>query len=187
MGKAIIFSAPSGSGKTTIVKQLLKEFTSLEFSISATSRAPRGQEVDGVDYYFMNNSEFAGRVENGEFLEWEEVYEGTCYGTLRAEIDRIWNKKNIVVFDVDVVGGHNLKAKFCESALTIFIMPPSVEVLRQRLIARGTDSDDAIAKRIAKAQSEIDKAKGFDVTIVNDVLEVAVDQTRSAIEEFLKR
>lgn len=184
-GKAIVFSAPSGSGKTTIVKELLKEFSNLEFSISATSRAPRGVEKDGVDYYFMSSEEFATRVENGEFIEWEEVYSGTCYGTLRAEIRRIWDKGNIVVFDVDVVGGHNLKKKFGGAALTIFIMPPSVEALRERLIGRGTDSVEAIEKRVSKAVVEIENSKGFDAVVVNDVLEVAVAQTKSIIKKFL--
>lgn len=186
-GKAIIFSAPSGSGKTTIVKELLKEFNNLEFSISATSRPPRGQEKDGVDYYFMSSDEFAARVENGEFIEWEEVYSGTCYGTLRAEISRIWSKGNVVVFDVDVVGGINLKKKFGDAALTLFIMPPSVEVLRERLIGRGTDSAEAIEKRIAKAEVEIEKSKGFDRVVVNDVLSVAVKDTKDAIMKFLNQ
>lgn len=183
--KAIIFSAPSGSGKTTIVKELLKEFGNLEFSISATSRAPRGVEKDGIDYYFMSPDEFSARVDNGEFVEWEEVYSGTCYGTLRAEIDRIWSKKNVVVFDVDVVGGVNMKRKFGTSAMTIFIMPPSVEVLRERLIGRGTDTPEAIEKRIAKAQIEIEHAKEFDKVIINDDLQTAVEQTKNVIREFL--
>lgn len=186
-GKAIIFSAPSGSGKTTIVKELLKEFNNLEFSISATSRSPRGQEKDGVDYYFMSSDEFATRVDNGEFVEWEEVYKGTCYGTLRAEITRIWNKGNVVVFDVDVIGGVNLKKKFGDAALTLFIMPPSVEVLRERLVGRGTDSAEAIEKRIAKAEIEIAKSNGFDKVVVNDVLSVAVKETKDAIAKFLNQ
>ena len=139
MGKLVIFSAPSGSGKTTIVRELLKRFNRFEFSISATSRQPRGQEQDGVDYYFLTNDEFRSRVERDEFVEWEEVYAGTCYGTLKSEMERIWNKGNVIVFDVDVMGGINLKRLFGDDACSIFIMPPSVEELERRL--RGGHSE----------------------------------------------
>lgn len=186
MGKVLIFSAPSGSGKTTIVKHLLKRFPELEFSISATSRAPRGEERDGVDYYFMDRAEFMARVEEGEFLEWEEVYAGTCYGTLRAEIDRIWDRGHVVVFDVDVVGGLNIKKLFGEQALSIFIMPPSVEVLRARLEGRGTDAPEAIERRLAKAEQEIAYAERFDRVIVNDDLETAYDKATRVVGDFLK-
>lgn len=141
MGKLIIFSAPSGSGKTTIVRELLKRFKNFEFSISATSRSPRGAEQNGVDYYFLSLEEFRERVERGEFVEWEEVYAGTCYGTLRSEMERIWAAGNIIVFDVDVMGGINLKRLFKDDACSIFIMPPSVEELERRLRGRGTDAE----------------------------------------------
>lgn len=185
MGKVLIFSAPSGSGKTTIVRHLLERFPELEFSISATSRAPRGEERDGVDYYFMDASEFAARVEAGEFVEWEEVYAGTCYGTLRAEIDRIWDREHVVVFDVDVVGALNIKKLFGNQALSVFIMPPSVEVLRARLEGRGTDSPEAIERRLAKAEQEIAYAPKFDRVIVNDDLEVAYAEARRVVGDFL--
>ena len=185
MGKVLIFSAPSGSGKTTIVRHLLERFPELEFSISATSRAPRGAERDGVDYYFMDDAEFRARVEQGEFVEWEEVYAGTCYGTLRAEIDRIWDREHVVVFDVDVVGALNIKKLFGDQALSIFIMPPSVEVLRARLEGRGTDSPEAIEPPLAKAEQEIAYASKFDRVIVNDDLETAYAEARRVVGDFL--
>ncbi len=185
MGKVLIFSAPSGSGKTTIVRHLLERFPELEFSISATSRAPRGAERDGVDYYFMDDAEFRARVEQGEFVEWEEVYAGTCYGTLRAEIDRIWDREHVVVFDVDVVGALNIKKLFGDQALSIFISPPSVYVLRARLEGRGTDSPEAIERRLAKAEQEIAYASKFDRVIVNDDLETAYAEARRVVGDFL--
>ncbi len=184
-GKLIIFSAPSGSGKTTIVKELLKIFPQFEFSISATSRAPRGQEQNGVDYFFLTQEEFRAKVEADEFVEWEEVYNGTCYGTLKSEMERIWSKGNVIIFDVDVMGGINLKRIFGDNARSIFIMPPSVEVLRERLIGRGTDSAETIEKRVAKAEFEISKSEQFDCVVVNDILADAVAQTKTIIEEFL--
>ena len=186
MGKLVIFSAPSGSGKTTIVRELLKRFPQFEFSISATSRQPRGQERDGVDYYYLSNEEFRARVERDEFVEWEEVYAGTCYGTLKSEMERIWAKGNIIVFDVDVMGGINLKSLFGDDACSIFIMPPSVEELERRLRGRGTDSEEVIQKRINKAEFELSKADQFDFTVVNDVLDVAVDEATDIITNFLK-
>ena len=185
-GKLIIFSAPSGSGKTTIVKELLKIFPQFEFSISATSRAPRGQEQNGVDYFFLSQEEFRAKVEADEFVEWEEVYAGTCYGTLKSEMERIWSKGNVIVFDVDVMGGINLKRLFGEDACSIFIMPPSVEELERRLRGRGTDSEEVILKRIAKADFELTKAPEFDHVVVNDVLDVAVDEATAIIKNFLK-
>lgn len=185
MGKVLIFSAPSGSGKTTIVKHLLKHFPELEFSISATSRAPRGEEKDGVDYYFMDAAEFMARVEEGEFVEWEEVYKGTCYGTLRAEIDRIWDRGHVVVFDVDVVGALNIKKLFGDQALSVFIMPPSVEALRARLEGRGTDTPEAIERRLAKAEQEIEYAPKFDRVIINDNLEIAYEEAVQVVGDFL--
>ena len=186
MGKLVIFSAPSGSGKTTIVRELLKLFPEFEFSISATSRQPRGQEQHGVDYYFLSNEEFRQRVERDEFVEWEEVYVGTCYGTLKSEMERIWSKGNVIIFDVDVMGGINLKRLFGEDACSMFIMPPSVEELERRLRGRGTDSEEVIQKRIAKAEFELSKSPEFDHTVVNDDLQVAVDEAASIIRNFLK-
>ena len=186
MGKLVIFSAPSGSGKTTIVRELLKRFPQFEFSISATSRAPRGVEQNGVDYYFLTQEEFAAKVATDSFVEWEEVYAGTCYGTLKSEMERIWSKGNVIIFDVDVMGGINLKRLFGEDACSVFIMPPSVEELERRLRGRGTDSEEVILKRIAKADFELTKAPDFDHVVVNDVLDVAVDEATAIIDNFLK-
>ena len=185
MGKLLIFSAPSGSGKTTIVRRLLEQFSNLEFSISATSRAPRGVEQNGIDYYFLSAEEFAEAVAADKFVEWEEVYKGTCYGTLRSEMERIWNKGNVIVFDVDVMGGIRLKEIFGEQALSIFVMPPSIEELRKRLEGRGTDAPEVIEKRIAKASFELTKAPEFDRQIVNDDLEVAVAECIEVIKNFI--
>ena len=184
-GKLIIFSAPSGSGKTTIVRQLLQLFPQFEFSISATSRAPRGQEQNGVDYFFLTNEEFRQKVAEEAFVEWEEVYNGTCYGTLKSEMQRIWQKGNVIIFDVDVMGGINLKRIFGEQACSIFIMPPSIEELRNRLVGRGTDSTETIEKRVAKADFEISKAPEFDHVVINDKLEEAVKQAEQIINNFL--
>lgn len=186
MGKLVIFSAPSGSGKTTIVRELLKRYDCFEFSISATSRQPRGQEQNGVDYYFMSNDEFKARVVRDEFVEWEEVYAGTCYGTLKSEMERIWAKGNTIFFDVDVMGGINLKRLFGEDACSVFIMPPSVEELERRLRGRGTDAEEVIQKRIAKAEFELSKAPEFDHVVINDVLEDAVNEVSAIISQFLK-
>lgn len=186
MGKLVIFSAPSGSGKTTIVRELLKRFDCFEFSISATSRNPRGQEQNGVDYYFLSNEEFRARVERDEFVEWEEVYQGTCYGTLKSEMERIWAKGNIILFDVDVMGGINLKRIFGDDACSVFIMPPSVEELERRLRGRGTDSEEVILKRIAKAEFELSKSSEFDHVVINDNLEVAVAEVVDIISNFIK-
>lgn len=187
MGKLVIFSAPSGSGKTTIVRELLGIFPQFEFSISATSRLPRGSEQDGIDYYFLTNDEFRSLVEKDGFVEWQEVYAGTCYGTLRSELDRIWQKGNIILFDVDVMGGINLKRIFGGDACSIFIMPPSVEELRRRLEGRGTDAPEVIEKRVAKAAFEIEQAPAFDHTVVNDDLAEAVERTCEVLNEFLDR
>ncbi len=185
MGKAILFSAPSGCGKTTIIGRLMQYFDCFDFSISATSRQPRGQEQNGRDYYFLSRDEFMRRVDNGDFLEWEEVYQGTCYGTLKSEIERIWNDGKVIVFDVDVNGGCNIKRYFGDDALSIFVMPPSLEVLEQRLRSRGTDSEEAIVKRLARSAEELKQAPQFDVTIVNDDLERAVAEAKTLIEKFL--
>lgn len=184
-GKLIILSAPSGSGKSTIVKHLLEEDLNLEFSISATSRAPRGEEKHGVEYYFFTPEEFKKRIENQEFVEWEEVYAGTYYGTLKSEVERITNNGKNVIFDVDVVGGVNIKKMYKKEALSIFIMPPSVEELRNRLNARGTDSPEAIEKRLAKAETELTYASQFDEVVVNDLLEVAQIEATEIIAGFL--
>ena len=185
MGKLLIFSAPSGSGKTTIVRRLLEQFSNLEFSISATSRAPRGVEKNGVDYYFLSAEEFAEAVAANKFVEWEEVYKGTCYGTLRSEMERIWNKGNVILFDVDVMGGIRLKEIFGNDAMSIFVMPPSIEELRRRLEGRGTDAPEVIEKRIAKASFELTKAPEFDRQVINDDLEVAVSQVAEIVKNFI--
>lgn len=185
MGKLIIFSAPSGSGKTTIVRKLLERMPQLEFSISATSRAPRGTERNGVDYYFLSAEEFRKAVEEGRFVEWEEVYAGTCYGTLRSELERIWSKGHTILFDVDVMGGINLKRIFGRDACSIFIMPPSIEELERRLQQRGTDAPEVIARRVAKAGFELTKAPEFDHTVVNDQLDTAVAEVETIVRDFL--
>ncbi|WP_321347156.1 guanylate kinase [uncultured Draconibacterium sp.] len=186
-GKLIIFSAPSGAGKTTIVKHLLQQGFDLEFSISATSREPRHTETHGKDYYFLSGEEFLAKVENDEFLEWEEVYKGTSYGTLKSEVERIREQGKNVVFDVDVVGGLNIKKYYGDEALAVFVQPPSVEELRNRLVSRSTDSEDKIAMRVAKAEHELSFAKQFDVVIINDKLEDAFVEAERIISEFLKK
>nr|WP_319572092.1 guanylate kinase [uncultured Draconibacterium sp.] len=185
-GKLIIFSAPSGAGKTTIVKHLLQKGFDLEFSISATSREPRHTETHGKDYYFLSGEEFLSKVENEEFLEWEEVYKGTSYGTLKSEVERIREQGKNVVFDVDVVGGLNIKKYYGDEALAVFVQPPSVEELRNRLVGRSTDSEEKIAMRVAKAEHELSFAPQFDVVIINDKLEDAFVETEKIISEFLK-
>ena len=183
--KLIIFSAPSGSGKTTIVHQLMEKYPWLEFSVSATSRAPRGAEQNGKDYHFLSADEFEAAISEDKFVEWEEVYAGTKYGTLRSELERIWAKGNTILFDVDVKGGLRLKSIFGDRALAIFVMPPSVEELRRRLVGRATDTMEVIEKRVAKASFEIEKAPQFDHTVINDDLEKAVEDTRTILNDFL--
>lgn len=187
MGKVLILSAPSGSGKSTIIGHLLKKYPVLEFSVSATTRKPRGEERDGIDYYFLTEDEFKRRVNDGQFIEWEEVYHGSCYGTLKSEIDRIWSRGNIVVFDIDVQGAMNIKKFFGGDAVSVFITPPSIEELRKRLVSRGTDNDEAIEKRIHKAEYEMSFAKRFDTEIVNDDLEKALKEADEIVEELIKR
>lgn len=184
-GKVIVFSAPSGAGKTTIVHALLKENPSLSFSVSACSRDPRGNEIDGEDYYFIGIEGFKDKVENKEFAEWEEVYEDHFYGTLNSELTRIWAENKTVVFDVDVVGGMNLKKKFGSQALSVFIMPPGVEVLESRLRNRNTDSEDKIIKRMAKASEEIELSSHFDAVVINDTLAVAIEKAGVLVHQFL--
>lgn len=185
--KAILFSAPSGSGKTTIIREILKRFDCFEFSISATSRKPREGERDGVDYYYLTPDEFARRVGADEFLEWEEVYAGVSYGTLKSEIDRIWDNGHVIIFDVDVNGGMNIKKYFGSDALALFVMPPSVEELERRLRSRGTETEENITKRLARSAAELKMADQFDVTIVNDDLDRAVDETQRVINNYLMK
>ena len=184
-GKVVVFSAPSGAGKTTIVKALLASKEHLSFSISACSRDPRGEEVDGKDYHFIGVSGFKSKIDSNAFVEWEEVYKDHFYGTLNSELHRIWKDQKTVVFDVDVVGGINLKKKFGDRALSIFIMPPSVQVLAQRLRSRNTDSEDRIKQRLAKAKHEIEMSEAFDIIIENDILELAIQKATKAVNEFL--
>ena len=187
-GKLLIFSAPSGSGKTTLVNHLLSEIPNMAFSVSATTRAPRGEEQNGVEYYFMSLEEFMQRVENDEFLEWQEVYPGRCYGTLKAVVSAMQEEGKHVAFDVDVVGGTNIKKYYGDEALSVFIQAPSIEVLRQRLVNRQTDSMEEIEKRLAKAQWEMDFAQGkFDITIINDDLETAKADILEAVTSFIEK
>lgn len=186
-GKLIIFSAPSGAGKTTIVRHLLAKFPNLSFSISATTRPIRGSEVDGHDYYFISKEEFLHKVAKHEFAEFEEVYAGTYYGTLGKEIERIWSEGKQVIFDLDVQGGLRLKKKFGANALAIFVMPPSVEVLAERLSDRATDSLAKIEERMAKAKIELSFANEFDITLPNNDLSVACTEAEKIVSDFLNK
>lgn len=184
-GKLIIFSAPSGAGKTTIVKHLLSKFPDkLSFSISASTRQPRANEIDGKDYYFISKEAFLHKIAHKEFVEFEEVYSGTFYGTLRSEIDRIWASGKIVIFDIDVIGGLHLKRKFGKQALAIFVQPPSLDVLVHRLRSRGTDSDEKLEERIAKADKELKFSNEFDIILENDNLEDTCVQAEKLVESF---
>jgi guanylate kinase len=181
-GKLIVFSAPSGSGKTTIVRALLENSElNMAFSISATSRAPRGKEIHGKDYYFLSPEAFEKAIKNEEFLEWEEVYPGQYYGTLKSEVDRLRDQGKNVVFDIDVQGGMSIKKAFGPDVLSIFVQPPSVEILAQRLTSRGTESDDKIKLRLDKAHQELSFAPSFDHILVNDQLERAINQAKRLI------
>ena len=185
-GKVVIFSAPSGAGKSTIVNHLLGKYPELEFSISATSRAPRGNEQNGKEYYFFSADQFRKMIAEDKFVEHEEVYPGSFYGTLKSEVERIWAKGHVIVFDIDVKGGVNVKRIFKDKAFSVFIQAPSVEVLRQRLIGRGTDSEEAIEKRVEKAASEMEFAAGkFDYVLVNDDLATALEEADKVIGEFI--
>lgn len=184
-GKLIIFSAPSGSGKSTIINYLLKQGLNLRFSISATSRSPRGTEQDGVEYFFLSPEEFKKRIANDEFVEYEEVYPDRFYGTLKSQVEKQLAEGQNIIFDVDVVGGCNIKRFYGNRALSVFIQPPSIKELRKRLEGRGTDSPETIDKRIAKAEFELSYAPKFDLIVVNDQLEKAEAQVLEAIREFL--
>lgn len=186
-GKVIIFSAPSGAGKSTVVGHLLGLHPEFEFSISATSRQPRGTEKDGVEYYFIDAGRFRELIDQDAFVEHEEVYEGRFYGTLKSEVERIWAKGHVIIFDVDVKGGVNLKKYFKDAAMSVLIVPPSIEVLEQRLRGRATDSEEAIQERIGKARSELEFAEGrFDRVLVNDRLEDTFANAEAMVDEFLK-
>ena len=184
-GKLFIFSAPSGSGKTTIVQNLLKKDLNLEFSISATSRPKRENEVNGKDYYFLSVDDFKTKIKNNQFVEWEEVYENRFYGTLKSEVERIWSQGKHVIFDVDVVGGLNIKKQFPKKALSIFVKPPSIQELEKRLIQRSTDSNKDIKTRLDKANIELSYADKFDMVIVNDNLKKAIEQAEKSVNEFI--
>lgn len=186
-GKIVIFSAPSGAGKTTIVKHLLSLGYPFGFSVSATTRAPRGEEKDGKDYYFLSQEEFRKKIDNEEFLEWEEVYPGCYYGSLKSEVERITAMGQTVLFDVDVVGGSNIKKFYKEKALAIFIQPPSIEELEKRLTMRSTDTAEVIAKRVEKAAHELTYSSYFDVVIYNDQLEQALKETEEVVDRFLQK
>jgi guanylate kinase len=185
--KVVIFSAPSGAGKTTITKYILEHVERCEFSVSATTRTIRGQEKQGIDYYFMSIDEFKERIQHEEFVEWEEVYQNLFYGTLKSEVKRIWDKGNIVLFDVDVKGGQNLKKYFGDKALSIFIMPPSIEVLEARLRKRGTETEAAIQMRVAKADKEMKFQDKFDEIVLNDDLITAQQDAYRKIVKFIKQ
>jgi len=185
--KIIIFSAPSGSGKTTILKELIQSDLPLAFSISATSRKQRSDEINGKDYYFLTPEQFKQEIVKDAFLEWQEVYENQFYGTLKSEITRLFSLNKNVVFDVDVLGGLNIKRYYGEQALAMFIMPPSLDVLRQRLITRGTETQESLEKRLRKAEYEISFAKEFDVVLINDKLKQSIDSSYQIISDFLKR
>ncbi|MBC8987225.1 guanylate kinase [Pedobacter sp. N36a] len=186
-GKLIIFSAPSGAGKTTIVKHLLQKFPSLSFSISATTRPARGDEEHEKDYYFISQESFLHKVAHQEFVEFEEVYTGTFYGTLRSEIERIWNTGKHVIFDIDVEGGLRLKRKYEENALAIFVQPPSLEVLKERLTGRGTDSPEKLQERFTKAEKELAYAEKFDVILKNFDLETACKEAEKLVGDFINK
>jgi len=187
-GKAVIFSAPSGSGKTTIVKHLLHENPNLVFSISACTRDKRGRnEEDGKDYYFLTPEAFKQKIDEGEFIEWEEVYPGNFYGTMKSEIDRIWLAGKTVIFDVDVQGGLNLKKYFKEKALAVFVKVPSLEVLAERLKSRGSESKESLSQRLFKAKFELAFEDKFDVTILNNNLEESLKKAEELVDNFLKK
>ncbi len=184
-GKLVIFSAPSGAGKTTIVRHLLSLNLNFEFSVSATTRKPRGSERHGKDYYFLSGEEFKKKKDRDEFLEWEEVYPGCFYGTLKSEVERIFKAHRNIIFDIDVVGGSNIKKYYGEKALAVFVQAPSLTALKDRLMCRSTESPDKIKERIAKAEQEMSYASLFDVVIINDKLEAAFLEAEEKVRQFL--
>lgn len=183
--KMIVFTAPSGSGKTTLVRHLLATYDFLDFSISATTRAKRDHETDGKDYYFISPDEFKEKIDNKEFLEFEEVYENQYYGTLKSEVDRIWSLGKSVIFDIDVKGAKNIKELYGDKCLTVFVRPPSIDVLISRLTARATENEDSLRKRIARIREEITYEPVFDAVVVNDLLEVAKKEAEFLTENFI--
>jgi guanylate kinase len=185
-GKCVIFSAPSGAGKTTIVHRLLDEIEILCFSVSACSREARQNERDGIDYYFLSIDEFKNKIKNHEFVEWEEVYQDNYYGTLKSEIERIWMKNKVVIFDVDVIGGLNLKKYFGDKALSVFVQPPSMQELEKRLRSRKTESEDKIQMRINKSTIEMKRSNEFDYVLLNNDLELAVSEIKTRVLQFVK-
>ena len=185
MGKLIVISAPSGAGKTSIVHYLLKNMPELSFSVSACSREKRDNETHGKDYYFLAVEDFQNKIKEDAFLEWEEVYENQYYGTLKSEIERIWSEGKTVIFDVDVIGGLNIKKQYPKECLSLFIMPPSVDVLRQRLSGRGSESEAKLEMRLAKAEQEISKNQEFDKVILNDDFGIACEETMQVITNFI--
>lgn len=185
-GKLIIVSAPSGAGKTTIIKEILKKDLPLAFSISACSRPKRENEVNGRDYYFMEKETFEEKIAKAEFLEWEEVYQGSYYGTLKSELNSIWSENKHVLFDLDVVGGLNIKKQFPENSLAIFIQPPSIQELKNRLLHRGTETEQTLAKRVLKAKKELEFAQNFDIIVINEKLETATEEIFTHIINFLE-
>jgi len=186
-GKLIIFSAPSGAGKTTIVQHLLTKFPELEFSVSATTREPRGNEQNDKAYHFISKEEFLHLIAKKQFVEFEEVYSGTFYGTLRTEIERIWKKGKVVIFDIDVEGGLHLKRKYDGNAMAIFVQPPSLEVLKERLVGRGTDSEEKLKERFAKAEKELNYAPKFDIILKNHDLQTACNEAEILVKHFIAK
>ncbi len=185
-GKLLIFSAPSGSGKTTIVKHLMSRFPEhIAFSVSATTREKRAHEIDGKDYYFLDLKTFQSKISNDAFIEYEEVYTGSFYGTLKSEIERIWASGKAVIFDLDVEGGLNLKKQFKHQALAVFVMPPSIKILEERLISRGTESAESLQRRIAKAEQELETSKSFDYLLINEDLKTALIEAETLLKQFL--
>ncbi len=185
--KVVIFSAPSGAGKTTLVHRLMEQVPDLAFSVSATSRAPRKGEKNGVDYYFLSVEEFKKKIEEGAFIEWEEVYPGQYYGTLKSEVERLRNEGKTVVFDVDVLGGINIKRIFGDDALAVFVKPPSLEVLKERLTKRSTEDEESLKKRLSRAEKELEYESKFDIVIVNDDLKKAVKEVVETVTGFIEQ
>lgn len=185
-GKMVVFTAPSGAGKTTLVRHLLTKWQVFDFSVSATTRSKRVHEIEGRDYYFITVDEFKNKIKNNEFIEWEEVYENQFYGTLHSEVDRIWNNGKAIIFDIDVVGAMNLKKLYGTACFTVFVKPPSIEILYERLKSRATETPETLAKRIEKVNRELKYENSFDAIIVNDVLDIALKEAEILVGNFLK-